>query len=418
MIVVGRRSALLLVAGDLVAFVAALYLTLLVRYLTPPTAATLRPYILPFALLFALGLAVFWLAGLYGKRLALFPSRVPDVLLGAQIANVVLAAVFFFALPVFGITPKTILAIYLVISLALVYLWRLALYPRISTPRAQEPVAVVGEGAERDELVREVNGNPRYGIEVVATLAEHDAAAAPAGVPLVAFEDLYEEVFDRVPLSRLADVWFERNVRRDDPVYYAIGKRALDLLGGVLMGFATLVLIPFVWVANRLEGPGPLFLRQERFGKLGVPITVYKFRSMMRDDAASRQWVGEGTNRVTKVGAFLRATSLDEFPQFINILKGELSLVGPRSDIKGLGERLAKELPYYEARYLATPGVTGWAQINQQYEPGNLSPQSVEETKVRLAYDFYYLKHRSLGLDLVIAAKTVKRMLFRLSSAA
>ena len=137
---------------------------------------------------------------------------------------------------------------------------------------------------------------------------------------------------------------------------------------------------------------------------------------MTKNLHASGQWLGEGDNRVTTVGSFLRVTSLDEFPQCLNILAGQLSLIGPRSDILGLGQRLEKELPYYEARYLVTPGITGWAQINQQYEQGHLSPQSVAETKVRLAYDFYYLKHRSLGLDLVIALKTLKRMFFRVSS--
>ena len=137
---------------------------------------------------------------------------------------------------------------------------------------------------------------------------------------------------------------------------------------------------------------------------------------MEKNIAASGQWVKEGENRITRVGAFLRQTSLDEFPQFINVLAGELSLIGPRNDILGLGRRLAEALPYYEARYLVIPGITGWAQINQQYEPGNVSPQSIRENKTRLAYDFYYLKHRSLGLDLLIALRTIKRMFFRLSS--
>jgi lipopolysaccharide/colanic/teichoic acid biosynthesis glycosyltransferase len=174
-----------------------------------------------------------------------------------------------------------------------------------------------------------------------------------------------------------------------------------------------LLAAPFIWIANRFEGTGSLFITQERYGRYGVRIKAYKFRSMTKNLSASGEWVTEGENKITAVGRFLRETSLDEFPQCINILRGEISLIGPRSDILGLGERLADALPYYEARYVVKPGITGWAQVNQQYEPGNASPQSVEETKVRLAYDFYYLKHRSLGLDLVIALKTLKRMFFR-----
>ncbi len=100
----------------------------------------------------------------------------------------------------------------------------------------------------------------------------------------------------------------------------------------------------------------------------------------------------------------------------MNVLSGEVSLIGPRNDIRALGERLGEAVPYYDMRYIVPPGITGWAQINQRYEPGNISPQSIEETKVRLAYDFYYIKNRSLALDLIIALKTVKRMLFRVSS--
>jgi lipopolysaccharide/colanic/teichoic acid biosynthesis glycosyltransferase len=139
---------------------------------------------------------------------------------------------------------------------------------------------------------------------------------------------------------------------------------------------------------------------------------------MRTNKSASSEWTTEekNDNPITKVGHILRRTSFDEFPQFWNVLTGELSLIGPRNDIEGLGRRLAEEIPYYNFRYSVPPGITGWAQINQQYEQGNISPQSIEETKMRLAYDFYYLKHRSLGLDIVIALKTVKRMFFRVSS--
>src|SRR5262249_45743583 len=142
-----------------------------------------------------------------------------------------------------------------------------------------------------------------------------------------------------------------------------------------------------------------------------------KFRTMRHNKSASSEWTTEekNDNPVTRVGAFLRRTSLDEFPQFVNVLSGELSLIGPRNYIEGLGMRLGEALPYYSVRYLVKPGITGWAQVNQQYEQGNVSPQSIEETKMRLAYDFYYLKHRSLMLDLVIALKTIKRMFFRLA---
>ncbi len=453
MIIGGRRASFLLFVGDIAAFALSLYLTLWVRYGDAPTAAALAPYVLPFSFLFALWILVFYSAGLYSKRLALFPSRLPDALLYTQLANIVFAALFFFLVPTFGIAPKTILLLYFLVSLAVIYLWRLTLYPRLSLPRTRECAALIAEGPEADELYAEVNGNPRYGVRfcarlaggtlesgaalrrelerasasiLVADIAHRDAerilplvyalARADGRYPFVPFEDMYEEVFDRIPLSQLGHAWFLANVAPETPLVYAVVKRAIDVVGGLVMGLVTLAAAPFIAAANALEGPGPLFITQDRIGKNGTRMTSCKFRSMRENLSASGEWVNEGQNRVTKVGAFLRKTSLDEFPQCVNVLKGELSLVGPRNDIRGLAKRLREALPYYEARYLVVPGITGWAQINQQYEPGNASPQSIEETKTRLAYDFYYLKHRSLGLDLIIALKTVKRMFFRVSS--
>lgn len=430
MILGATRTSFLLLAGDLVAFAASLWLTLWLRYGALPSTQELAPFITPFAVLFVVWALVFYVSGLYSKRTTLFPSRLPDVLLRTQVVNIVVAAIFFFLIPVFGIAPKTTLAIYLAVSLALVYLWRLGLYPLLSVGRIRLPAALIAEGEEADELWKEVNGNARYpfvfvardfsnpdtAILIVDATHESPAQFLNTSIHIHRFEDIYEEVFDRVPLSHLSHAWFISNVSLDTEALYTTFKRSVDIVGGLLMGLVTLVLLPFVYIAMRLEGSGAVFIAQERLGERGTMMRAYKFRSMEKNIASSGQWTTEGENRVTRVGAFLRKTSLDEFPQFINVLKGELSLIGPRNDIAGLGSRLAEALPYYNARYLVKPGITGWAQINQQYEQGHLSPQSVEETKVRLAYDFYYLKHRSIGLDMVIALKTIKRMFFRVSS--
>jgi lipopolysaccharide/colanic/teichoic acid biosynthesis glycosyltransferase len=116
---------------------------------------------------------------------------------------------------------------------------------------------------------------------------------------------------------------------------------------------------------------------------------------------------------ITKVGRVLQKTSLDEFPQIWNIFKGKMSLIGPRNDIEGLGHRLAEQIPYYKIRYFVKPGVTGWAQTNQHYLGENIQPQSLEESRMRLSYDLYYVKNRSLALDMAIALKTLKTLLSR-----
>lgn len=431
MIIGGRRASFLLFLGDIVAFALSLHLTLFLRYGQIPDLKLLTPYLVPFSFLFALWAIVFYSAGLYSKRVTFFQGRLTDVLLKTQIVNILFAALFFFLIPTFGIAPKTILALYLVVSLLLILLWRLFIYPNISSRRVRERATLLAEGNEAEELLAEVNGNRRYGIEFfreplatasMVIIDEKHTVAFPLqesthrGKQIVSFEDMYEEVFDRIPLSQLGRSWFSEHAFFSDSLWYVWTKRVIDIIGGLVMGIVTLLIAPGIALANAFESPGPLFIKQIRFGRYGERIPVYKFRSMQKNLATSDEWTKEGENRITKVGAFLRRTSLDEFPQCINVILGQLSLIGPRSDILGLGERLAQALPYYEARYLIVPGITGWAQINQQYEPGNASPQSVEETKVRLAYDFYYLKHRSLGLDIVIALKTIKRMFFRVSS--
>ena len=449
----GKKAVGFLFLGDITVFVVSLWLTLIVRYGSQFDGELFNDHIGPFAVLFLLWVLVFYISGLYGKGIMLNKSSLADALIKTQSFNIVLAALFFFFLPWVGIAPKTNLLIYLFISLVLIVLWRLALYPRLSLPRERDRALLLAHGAEAEELVQEVNGNKRYhsvfslvqkpqvftkdelkdlaleirekkihivitdrdapeGEEMLTALYSLTCYAQPP--VFLAFSDVYEDVFDRIPLSQLRHAWFLQNVVTRTPVLYMVAKRIIDILGALAMGLITLLCAPVIWVAQGFEGPGPLLISQDRIGYRGARIRTLKFRSMQKNDGGA--WNGETTNRVTRVGEFLRKTSLDVFPQFWNVLKGEISLIGPRNDMAALGERLALALPNYNFRYSVQPGITGWAQINQQYEQGNISPQSIEETKTRLAYDFYYLKHRSLGLDMVIALKTIKRMFFRVSS--
>ena len=451
----GRRAQFFLFLGDLAVFSVSLWVTLFLRSGNIPTKSVLIDHAVPFSLLFLLWVTVFYMAGLYEKRAILFKHRLPTVLFRVQLFNIVLAALFFFFIPFFGITPKTTLAIYLVVSLGLIFVWRLGIFQRLTSRATRERAAIIGSGAEVSELVAEVNNNSRYRLEfkvvcdpntltteqfkelstkfekekisiiVVDTESDstrtvlpfvYDLSLIKGKYQFADFYSMYQEVFDRVPLSLLKYEWFLKNLSPVSNTSYLFARRAIDIVGGILMGLITLIATPFLFLAMRLEDGGPLFLAQERIGEGGEKVLAYKFRSMTFNDKASKDWVQEGKNKVTKVGSFLRLTSLDEFPQFLNVLRGELSLIGPRNDIEGLGKRLGDAIPYYMTRYMVRPGITGWAQINQQYEQGHISPQSIEETKMRLAYDFYYIKNRSFMLDVVIALKTFKRMLFRLST--
>lgn len=449
----GKKATLLLFLGDVAVFVSSLWLTLLVRYQAIPTPEILDAHLPSFSFLFLLWLFVFYIAGLYGKRIIFFKSHLWKAILQVQFANIILASLFFFFVPGIGIAPKTNLVLYLVISLALIFSWRLWLFPQSTRPTYRERAAIIGSGPEVWELVTEVNTTPRYHLEFTvvaapeeldtdltlfeAKLAEHkisllvvdtqndalrpllgriyELAFVSHNYQFADFYAVYEEVFDRVPLSLLQYDWFLKNLTISaSSNFYAFTKRVIDIVGALAMGVITVVLALLLRVPTLLGGSSPLFIKQERIGKFGERIYCYKFRTMHESDRGA--WAGESDNRVTRLGAILRRTSLDEFPQFLNVLRGELTLIGPRNDMEQLAVRLAEAIPYYNVRYIVKPGITGWAQINQQYEPGNISPQSIEETKTRLAYDFYYIKNRSVAVDLVIALKTIKRMLFRVSS--
>lgn len=195
----------------------------------------------------------------------------------------------------------------------------------------------------------------------------------------------------------------------DQPAWrlYAAAKRLLDVLASVLGLVVLASVIPFVALANALWAPGPLFYRQQRLGLGGKPFPLLKFRSMRPDAEATTGavWSADNDDRITPVGRWLRKTRLDELPQVVNVLRGEMSLVGPRPERPEFVGELARQMPIYRVRHTVRPGITGWAQIRYRY--GN----SIEDARQKLEYDLYYIMHRSFYLDLLIMAKTIPVLL-------
>ncbi len=449
------RELWLLITGDILCFVVSLYLTLLVRYVSIPTMELLQIHFGPFLFLSLVWLGIFYIAGLYDKHTLFLKGVLFSRILNTQIANITIAAFLFIVIP-FTIAPKTNLVIYLIISVVLITIWRLRLYTLLS-PKHKHRAILIADGEEAIELVDEVNNNERYNYTFIRMIDNQTAlhtpdfeekllslinreqvsmiVANPNGehieqilpklfdLAFVRFEftfldfhKIYEDTFDRVSLSALHYNWFINYVSQSKSLVYEVAKRGFDIMGSILLGFFLAFSLPFIIFAMRTEGKGPIFITQDRIGRYNKPVRVYKLRTMTSNDAGSSTWVKEDVqkqNFVTKVGSFLRKTSIDEMPQLWNILKGEMSLIGPRNDIEGLGQRLVKEIPYYTIRNFVKPGITGWAQTHQHYMGDNISPQSLEESKVRLAYDLYYVKNRSFMLDMEIALRTIKTLLSR-----
>jgi lipopolysaccharide/colanic/teichoic acid biosynthesis glycosyltransferase len=232
-------------------------------------------------------------------------------------------------------------------------------------------------------------------------------------VRFVDINSLYEDIFDRVPLYLVSYGWFLENVSLSAGVTYDIFKRFADALFAFVFGLISLIFYPFIYLAIKLDDRGPIFIVQDRIGKSGKLIKIIKFRTMSFNDneEVNHSAGGKRENKITRVGAFLRKSRLDELPQLWNVWKGELSIIGPRPELPALAKIYEKEVPYYNVRHLITPGLSGWAQIYHENHPHQGA--NVDETKNKLSYDLYYVKNRSLMLDLKIGLKTIMALLSR-----
>lgn len=223
------------------------------------------------------------------------------------------------------------------------------------------------------------------------------------GVEVSHMNAIYEELFQRVPIEHLDATWMLRSFMDEarKTAYYEAAKRVLDILGA-LVGLALLTLMfPIIALWIYLESGRPILFVQERVGRHGERFRVRKFRTMLPDIQRERgRWASEDEHRITRFGRFLRKTHLDEFPQFWDVLRGKMSLVGPRPEQPELVQKLEQRIPFYRARLLVKPGLTGWAQVNMGYVG------SLEETRIKLEYDLYYIKHRNLLFDLYIILRT------------
>jgi exopolysaccharide biosynthesis polyprenyl glycosylphosphotransferase len=229
------------------------------------------------------------------------------------------------------------------------------------------------------------------------------------GLRVVTMATVYERLTGRVPIDYVGRDLYMVLPMDDNAIEraYKIIKRLIDvvsaLVGLVIMGIAV---IPIA-IANRLTSPGPLFYKQRRVGQGGKIFDVYKFRSM-RPDAergTGAVWARQGDDRITPAGRILRKSRIDELPQFINVLKGDMSLIGPRPERPEFVNALSLMIPYYRARHAVKPGITGWAQVKFGYGSTH------EDSRIKLEHDLYYVKHASPILDLLIILKTLPVMI-------
>ncbi|MBT8262683.1 MAG: sugar transferase [Bacteroidia bacterium] len=349
-----------------------------------------------------------------------------------------------------------IIYFFIAVNVAL-FIWRYAYIVLISAPRFFKRVLIIGSSEDMEKVIRSLQkSDPNYKVigfinttkanqptlgfdlprefdlnDVAGTVKEHSIseiviATQPSsgmtiplynqliallenGVPIREYTQVYEEITHRVPVQHV-DKDFYRYFpfsRSNQNKLYLFFHRILDLLFSVIGLLFGLLISPVIIIGNLIGNRGPFFYTQIRVGKNSKHFKIYKLRSMVVDaEKDGAKYAEAKDTRVTKFGRFLRRSRFDEIPQFINVIKGDMSVIGPRPERPVFVKELSEKIPFYEVRHLVKPGVTGWAQVNAKYGV------TQEDTLEKLQYDLYYIKRRSLFLDISIVIKTLSTIIF------
>lgn len=427
--------------GRLILFIAdcsilfvSLYLALSLRSQNALTLSEFLSFVPPFIFVILVSVAIFYSYGLYDKPTLRLIRELNKRIFTSQILVVVSAAILFYALPTLGIAPKTILLLYVIISSIFMSVWRRYAFSLVLHYKKQKSI-IIGSGETCKTLVDELSRNPHIGITLLSVIDvdDYDMKKLPGvlavtkpnsiiidmrderikpffdaiyielfrGAVVLDIVDVYEDVFDMVPLDIINQDWIFRSInvsKRYDGV-----KRFIDIiLSTPAFLFSIVFIYPFVFLAIKIEDRGPIFYSHLRVGKHGRPFLVYKIRSM--ENLPTNEL--KETKKVTRVGNFIRKTRIDELPQLWNVLRGDVSLIGPRPETPALVQEYAQSVPFYNVRHIVRPGLSGWAQT-QQHEVPKFGVD-IKQTKTKLAYDMYYLEHSSLMTDLSIILRTLK----------
>lgn len=383
-----------------------------------------------------------------------FKSTLKGVAIALIVASIAYLVVYFLVPPMS--LPRVGVAAFIIITSNLTIIWRLIFIRMFKAVSQQRRVLIIGAGKAGTELSYEiVRSDPKpfnligfidddplklntriHGIPVLGNYLTMESIveqmgvsdlilaishemnpgmfaeileAQEAGIELVTMQDAFEHLTGRVPIDLLQPDWVVRAFldRKPNSGFYRIFKRLMDIFLGLIGLIGLAVLFPFIAIGLIIDDGFPIIFKQERLGRGGKPYTIYKFPTM-RKDADNTQTglvTAQKDPRITPFGKILRKTHLDELPQVINVLKGEMSFVGPRPERSELVRVFQSGVPFYRTRLLVKPGITGWAQIHQGYA------ETVEETSIKLEYDLYYISHATIWMDLTILLRTVGSVL-------
>jgi len=450
---------LILLIGDFLIALFSLFLALYVWSVEPDEW-------LKFSIQFLLERPPFWfyllpllwilfLSGLYDvRKVHKLSETITGIGISILLSGTIYLLVFFLSKP--NTLPRLGVALFFGFATILTLLWRFIYLKIFTTSRFQRRVLIVGAGNSGKVLVevikkqtpspfkliglvdddvekigKNISNYPIFGpiselnnlidlhqiSDIIFSISgELDPVAInklleaeESEVLITSMPVMYEELTGRVPIYLLKPDWLLRSFIDDAHVnrFYEIGKRVLDILGGLFGVLFFILLFPIIGIAIAIDNPGPIIYSQVRLGKNGKFYEILKFRTMFVDAEKDGNFkpAEENDERITTIGKILRKSHLDELPQFLNVLKGEMSLVGPRSERPMIVETYQKHIPFYRGRLLVKPGITGWAQVNYGYA------STIEENAIKLEYDLYYIKHRDLLMDLSTMLLTVSSVI-------
>ncbi len=426
-----KQRQFVLFLGDIILISISFIATIYLGFWNNVTKKLISDHILPFAILYIFWFSIMYVFGLYDLKIVRQKTEILSKTIKATIGCLLIGLSFFYLIPLFSITPKTNLLINVLVFGFLIFLWRKLFFFLFSLVYLQN-VAFLGKTKLSENLQKQIETQPQLGYRFVKFLDKkknikkqlidgkikvliiaEDISENEAIVKelyqclscITTFIDLakaYELILNKLPVDFTDKLWFLNNMTNNEKKLYDNTKRILDIF---LSSILLCITFP-IWLITsfliKIEDKGPIFYRQQRVGKNSKTFQIWKFRSMVENaEQNGAKWAEKEDKRRTKTGKVIRRFHIDEFPQLINVLKGDLSLTGPRPERPEFVKHLEKEIPHYDLRHIIKPGFTGWAQTRWIKYARNK-----EESHEKFQYDLYYIKNRSIILDLGILLRT------------
>ncbi len=423
-----KYYGLLLSALDLIVLYLSLLLVIIFRFYGNLDQIIISDHLIAFTPLILLTIFVYFINNLYDYGFKLKSIDFIAFLGRIQLFLILIGVLYFYIMPI-GITPKTNLLLFWIISGLFIYINHFWLQKKNILEKIN--ILLIPTTDLSLQIQNTINNNDAFGLKIITypdtvdidhikefaiqnkiqtIVIQSNKISTQKLYPLLfkninfqTFETFYETIFQKISIETIDYNWLLKTINPNKylPIYFI--KRLTDVFFSLIFLIITLPLWLIVILLIKVTSIGPIFYLSKRQGKNGKTITLYKFRTMESNARFNGPaWTMPNDKRITFVGHILRKLYIDEWPQFINILKGDLSFVGPRPEEIELANIFKQNINFYDIRHLVTPGLTGWAQINQK------NTHSIDEAKEKLKYDLYYIKNYSIWLDFYIIIKTLK----------